>query len=313
MANPASLDPALVVATIDRLRDRIRERFPNAGLERVCASLADAARRTAAETDYIKAPNLLVRTGVGFVLALSLFLVFAATRHLSLSSGAPKALEIVQGVDASINVVLLTAAGVSRLLTMDLHAGQIQGFFNIPVDNLYATPILLKYIQKNFAENLVIVSPDTGGVERARAFARRLNAALAIIDKRREGPNESQVMNIIGNVKGKRVIILDDMIDTGGTIVKAAETLFDNGAADVIVAATHGILSDPARERLQSSRISEVVITNTLPIPPEHQFEKLTVLSIAPILAKAINEVFTDGSVTSMFEPEPLTPEASSH
>lgn len=119
MANPASLDPALVVATIDRLRDRIRERFPNAGLERVCASLADAARRTAAETDYIKAPNLLVRTGVGFVLALSLFLVFAATRHLSLSSGAPKALEIVQGVDASINVVLLAAAGVAFLLTIE--------------------------------------------------------------------------------------------------------------------------------------------------------------------------------------------------
>ncbi|HNQ02588.1 MAG TPA: ribose-phosphate pyrophosphokinase, partial [Syntrophales bacterium] len=169
-------------------------------------------------------------------------------------------------ITAKLVADLITTAGANRVMSMDLHAGQIQGFFNIPVDNLYATPILLKYIQKNFAENLVIVSPDTGGVERARAFARRLNAALAIIDKRREGPNESQVMNIIGNVKGKRVIILDDMIDTAGTMVQAAAALEAEGATEVVACCSHAVLSGPAIDRIDGSNLKEVIVTDTIPL-----------------------------------------------
>jgi len=201
------------------------------------------------------------------------------------------------------------------LMTVDLHTSQIQGFFDGPVDHLFALPLLAEHVASRVStDQITVVSPDAGRVRVAERWTDVLGAPLAIIHKRRDPdvPNQVRVFEVVGDVKDRVCVVVDDMIDTGGTIVKAAETLFENGAKDVIVAATHGILSDPARDRLQQSQISEVVVTDTLPIPPERQFDKLTVLSIAPILATAINEVFTDGSVTSMFEPA-TADEASSH
>jgi ribose-phosphate pyrophosphokinase len=219
-------------------------------------------------------------------------------------------------ISARLIADLFKTAGADRLMTVDLHTSQIQGFFDGPVDHLFAMPLLAKHVaSKVDRSRITVVSPDAGRVRVAERWTDILGAPLAIIHKRRDPdiPNQVRVFEVVGDVRDRVCVLVDDMIDTGGTIVKAAETLFDNGAADVIVAATHAILSDPARERLQESRISEVVVTNTLPIPEERQFEKLTVLSIAPILAKAITEVFTDGSVTSMFEDESTTPVASSH
>jgi ribose-phosphate pyrophosphokinase len=219
-------------------------------------------------------------------------------------------------ISARLMADLFKTAGADRLMTVDLHTSQIQGFFDGPVDHLFAMPLLAKHVaSKVDRSRITVVSPDAGRVRVAERWTDILGAPLAIIHKRRDPdvPNQVRVFEVVGDVRDRVCVLVDDMIDTGGTIVKAAETLFDNGAADVIVAATHAILSDPARERLQESRISEVVVTNTLPIAEERQFEKLTVLSIAPILAKAITEVFTDGSVTSMFEDESTTPVASSH
>lgn len=218
-------------------------------------------------------------------------------------------------VSARLMADLFTAAGADRLMTVDLHTSQIQGFFDGPVDHLFALPLLAQHVASRVStDEITVVSPDAGRVRVAERWTDVLGAPLAIIHKRRDPdvPNQVRVFEVVGDVKDRVCVVVDDMIDTGGTIVKAAETLFENGAKDVIVAATHGILSDPARDRLQQSRISEVVVTDTLPIPEERQFEKLTVLSIAPILAKAINEVFTDGSVTKMFEPA-TADEASSH
>ena len=218
-------------------------------------------------------------------------------------------------VSARLMADLFTAAGADRLMTVDLHTSQIQGFFDGPVDHLFALPLLAEHVASRVStDEITVVSPDAGRVRVAERWTDVLGAPLAIIHKRRDPdvPNQVRVFEVVGDVKDRVCVVVDDMIDTGGTIVKAAETLFENGAKDVIVAATHGILSDPARDRLQQSRISEVVVTDTLPIPEERQFEKLTVLSIAPILAKAINEVFTDGSVTKMFEPA-TADEASSH
>ncbi len=218
-------------------------------------------------------------------------------------------------VSARLMADLFTTAGADRLMTVDLHTSQIQGFFDGPVDHLFALPLLADHVASRVAtDEITVVSPDAGRVRVAERWTDVLGAPLAIIHKRRDPdvPNQVRVFEVVGDVKDRVCVVVDDMIDTGGTIVKAAETLFENGAKDVIVAATHGILSDPARDRLQQSRISEVVVTDTLPIPEERQFEKLTVLSIAPILAKAINEVFTDGSVTKMFEPA-TADEASSH
>jgi len=197
---------------------------------------------------------------------------------------------------------LITAAGANRVLAMDLHAGQIQGFFNIPVDNLFATPILLDYIKKYKRDNLVIVSPDTGGVERARAFAKRLGANLAIIDKRREGPNEAQVMNIIGNVKGMEVIILDDMIDTAGTVVSGAIALKEAGALDVSVCCTHPVLSGPAIERLETSDLKEVIVTDTIPLQANaRSCDRIKVLSVAGLLSEAVRRIYYNDSVSSLF------------
>jgi ribose-phosphate pyrophosphokinase len=219
-------------------------------------------------------------------------------------------------ISARLMADLFKAAGADRLMTVDLHTSQIQGFFDGPVDHLFALPLLSGHVAERVErDRITVVSPDAGRVRVAERWTDVLGAPLAIIHKRRDPdvPNHVRVFEVVGDVKDRVCVVVDDMIDTGGTIVKASETLFENGAADVIVAATHGILSPPARERLQESRISEVIVTDTLPIPEEHRFEKLTVMSIAPILAKAINEVFTDGSVTRMFEDASPLDTASSH
>jgi ribose-phosphate pyrophosphokinase len=208
-------------------------------------------------------------------------------------------------ITAKLVADLVTTAGADRVLTMDLHAGQIQGFFNIPVDHLYALPVLLDYINKRFAKDLkdvVIVSPDAGGVERARAFAKRLQTNLAIIDKRREGPNNAQVMNIIGEVEGKHAILLDDMIDTAGTIVQGAQACSEKGAKSVWAGCVHPVLSGPALERLQGSKLTEVVVTNTIPLNgKDQQCPKLRVLSVAPLLGEAIKRIHGEESVSSLF------------
>ncbi|MBP1721216.1 MAG: phosphoribosylpyrophosphate synthetase [Deltaproteobacteria bacterium] len=206
-------------------------------------------------------------------------------------------------ITAKLVADLITTAGARRVLSMDLHAGQIQGFFNIPVDNLFATPILLEYMKKNYqGDGTVIVSPDTGGVERARAIGKRLGANLAIIDKRREGPNESQVMNIIGNVKDRRVIILDDMIDTAGTIVQAAEALKSEGAREISACCTHPVLSGPAIERIQGSVLKELIVTDTIPLHEKAKAcNKIKVLSVAGILSEAVRRIYYNDSVSSLF------------
>ncbi len=205
-------------------------------------------------------------------------------------------------ITAKLMADLITTAGANRVLTMDLHAGQIQGFFNIPVDHLYATPVLLDYIQDVAGSDLVVVSPDAGGVERARAFAKRLQASLAIIDKRREGPNQAQVMNIIGDVEGRNALLLDDMIDTAGTIVQGAQACIDKGARSVWAACSHPVLSGPALERLQKSSLAEVVVTNTIPLNgKETRCPKLRVLSVAPLLGEAISRIHDEESVSSLF------------
>ncbi|MBA3611357.1 MAG: ribose-phosphate pyrophosphokinase [Nitrospirales bacterium] len=205
-------------------------------------------------------------------------------------------------ISAKLIADLITAAGANRILTMDLHAGPIQGFFNIPVDHLYAMPVLLDYIKKQNVSDLVIVSPDAGGVERARAFAKRLNSSLAIIDKRRESPNQAEVMNIIGDVQGKNAFLFDDMIDTAGTIVQTAQTCMDNGALSAWAGSTHAVLSGPALERLQSSCLREVMVTNTIPLNgKDQQCPKLKTLSVAPLLGEAILRIHREESVTSLF------------
>jgi len=197
---------------------------------------------------------------------------------------------------------LITAAGTNRVLTVDLHAGQIQGFFNIPVDHLYASPVLLEYIKRSEFKDLVVVSPDAGGVERARAFAKRLKASLAIIDKRREAANVSQVMNVIGNVRGRDALLLDDMIDTAGTIVQGAEALREQGARRVFASCTHAVLSGPACQRINSSPIEELIVTDTIPLDnKKEECKKLTVLSIAPLLAEAIKRIHDESSISSLF------------
>ncbi|HBP88171.1 MAG TPA: ribose-phosphate pyrophosphokinase [Nitrospirales bacterium] len=205
-------------------------------------------------------------------------------------------------ISAKLIADLITAAGANRILTMDLHAGPIQGFFNIPVDHLYAMPVLLDYIKKQNISDLVIVSPDAGGVERARAFAKRLNSSLAIIDKRRESPNQAEVMNIIGDVQDKHALLFDDMIDTAGTIVQTAQTCMDNGALSAWAGSTHAVLSGPALERLQSSCLREVMVTNTIPLNgKDQQCPKLKTLTVAPLLGEAILRIHREESVTSLF------------
>ena len=206
-------------------------------------------------------------------------------------------------ITAKLVADLITQAGANRVLAMDLHAGQIQGFFNIPVDNLFATPILLDHIKKNYPDdNIVIVSPDAGGVERARAFGKRLGASLAIIDKRRDGPNDAQVMNIIGHVKGKRVILLDDMIDTAGTVVQAAKALTEEGAIEVTVCCTHPVLSGPALERIEQSDLKEIIVTDTVPLHEKARAcSRIKVLSVSGLLSEAVRRIYYNDSVSSLF------------
>ncbi|MDH3258085.1 MAG: ribose-phosphate pyrophosphokinase [Deltaproteobacteria bacterium] len=205
-------------------------------------------------------------------------------------------------ITAKLVADLLSAAGISRLLTMDLHAGQIQGFFNIPVDHLYAAPVILAYIREHYKNDIVIVSPDAGGVERARAFAKRLNATLAIIDKRREGPNVAEVMNIIGDVAGKLVVILDDMIDTAGTVCRAVDAIIAKGAKTVCASATHPVLSGPAIESISNSALQEVLVTDTIPLRPDAMAcKKVKVLSVADLLGEAIKRIHFNESVSYLF------------
>ncbi len=205
-------------------------------------------------------------------------------------------------ISAKLVADLITVAGANRVVSMDLHAGQIQGYFNIPVDNIFAAPILLKYIQDNLQDDLVIVSPDAGGVERARAFAKRLAASLAIIDKRREAPNIAEAMNIIGEVKGKTAIILDDMVDTAGTLTQAAMALRERGTHKIHACCTHAVLSGPAIERIDASPIDSLIITNTIPLNNKAKgCQKAVVLSIAELLGETIKRSHSSHSVSTLF------------
>ncbi len=206
-------------------------------------------------------------------------------------------------ISAKLVANLLVVAGARRILTMDLHAGQIQGFFDIPVDHLYAMPVFLQYIKENFkGDEIVIVSPDAGGVERAREYAKRLNALMAIVDKRRPRPNESEVMNIIGDVQNKIAIIIDDMVDTAGTICKAAEALLDKGAKEVYAIATHPVLSGKAVERIATSPLKALIVSDTIPLKEEAKaIGKIQVLSVANLLGEAIRRIHTDDSISSLF------------
>lgn len=205
-------------------------------------------------------------------------------------------------ITAKLVADLLQAAGVDRVVAIDLHAGQIQGFFNIPFDHLFAMPALLEYLREHYGHDVVIVSPDAGGVERARAFSKRLGGTLAIIDKRRERANESEVMNIIGEVEGRRCLLLDDIIDTAGTLVNAANALVKAGAKSVAACASHPVLSGPAVTRIKESAITEVVVSNSIPLSEEAKASgKFKVISVARLLAEAIRRIHHSDSVSSLF------------
>ena len=200
---------------------------------------------------------------------------------------------------------LLHTSGANRVLTVDLHAGQIQGFFNIPVDHLFAMNVLIGYIKNLGLPNLMVISPDAGGVERARAFAKRLGTTLAIIDKRREAINEAKAMNIIGDVKGKTAVIVDDMIDTAGTLMESTNALIEAGVREVHACCTHPVLSGPAGERIKNSPLKSIITTNTIPLRDElKQIEKIKVLSVAPLLGEAIIRIHSETSVSSLFDLE---------
>jgi ribose-phosphate pyrophosphokinase len=205
-------------------------------------------------------------------------------------------------ITAKLVADLLTTAGTDRVLTMDLHASQIQGFFNIPVDNLYAKPVMLSYIKDKFMNHLCIVSPDAGGVERARAYAKPLKAELAIIDKKRERANESEVMHIIGEVKDKVCLMIDDIVDTAGTLTNGASALKEAGAAKVLACCTHAVLSGPAISRISASPLEQLVVTDTIPLKGEAlTCNKIKVLSVAPLFAEAIKRIYSDESVSELF------------
>ena len=208
-------------------------------------------------------------------------------------------------ITAKLVANLLTAAGADRILTMDLHANQIQGYFDIPVDHLLGGRILMEHFEKMNIEDLVVVSPDHGSVARARTFAQYLDSPIAIVDKRRPKDNVSEVMNIIGDVRDKNLIILDDMIDTAGTLCNAAEALKKFGAKNIYACCTHPVLSGPAIERIQNSELTEVIVLDTIPLPEEKRIEKIKILSTAPLFASAIEKIFDCESVSVLFSPEP--------
>ena len=207
-----------------------------------------------------------------------------------------------ESITAKLVANLITEAGANRVLAMDLHSAQIQGYFDIPFDHVYGSPVLLDYLARKELSDLVVVSPDVGGVARARAFAKKLeDAPLAIIDKRRQAHNVAEVMNVIGDVKGKTAILVDDMIDTAGTLLEAGRLLRQEGAKAIYACATHAVFSEPAVSRLSNGVFEEVIVTNTIPIPESKQFEQLTVLSVANLLGEAIWRIHEDSSVSSMF------------
>ncbi len=205
-------------------------------------------------------------------------------------------------ISAKLMADLITVAGASRVLSIDLHAGQIQGFFNIPFDHLYAAPVFLNDIKKRVGDDIVIIAPDAGGVERARAYSKRLGCPLAIIDKRRPKPNESKIMNLIGDVKGKKAIILDDLIDTAGTVTQAVDLLYEKGATEVFAYCVHPVLSGPAIERIENSNMKALVVSNTIPLRgAAKECSKIIQLSLADLIAKAIINIHNNYSVSSLF------------
>lgn len=205
-------------------------------------------------------------------------------------------------ISAKLVADLLTAAGTSRILSMDLHAGQIQGFFNIPVDNLFAMPVFLKFIQENLEDNLVVVAPDAGAAERARAYAKRFSSPLALIDKRRSQPNVAEVMHVIGDVSGRRAVIIDDIVDTAGTLTQAVEALLKEGAKEVYACCTHAVLSGPSIERINKSGLKKLVVTDSIAVKPEvKNCQKIEVLSVAGLLGEAIRRIYHSDSVSSLF------------
>ena len=207
-------------------------------------------------------------------------------------------------ISAKLCADLITAAGADRVLTMDLHANQIQGFFDIPVDHLFGAPMLANHMKKKIGKDpdgFVVVSPDLGSVTRSRNFAAKIGCPLAIIDKRRPKANVSEVMNIIGDIEGKKVILVDDMIDTAGTLCNAAQAVIDNGALEVYACATHAVLSGPATERIKNSVIKELILLDTVPVPEENMLDKYTVLPVAPVFAEAIERIFADKPVSPLF------------
>jgi len=207
-----------------------------------------------------------------------------------------------ESITAKLVANLITQAGASRILAMDLHSDQIQGYFDIPLDHVYASPVVLDYLVSKQLSDIVVVSPDVGGVARARAFAKKLNdAPLAIIDKRRQAHNVAEVMNLIGDVEGKTAVLVDDMIDTAGTICEGARLLRKEGARQVYACATHAVFSPPAVERLSTGVFEEVIITNTIPVPEDKRFKQLTILSVANLLGETIWRIHEDSSVSSMF------------
>ncbi|MEM6449424.1 MAG: ribose-phosphate pyrophosphokinase [Cyanobacteria bacterium P01_D01_bin.105] len=207
-----------------------------------------------------------------------------------------------ESITAKLVANLITQAGADRMLSIDLHSAQIQGYFDIPCDHVYGQPVLVEYLASKGINDFVVVSPDVGGVARARAFAKALNdAPLAIIDKRRQAHNVAEVMNLVGDVRGKTAVLVDDMIDTAGTISAGAKVLRENGAKQVYACATHAVFSPPAVERLSSGLFEEVIVTNTMPVPQERHFEQLTILSVANMLGEAISRIHEESSVSSMF------------
>jgi len=204
-------------------------------------------------------------------------------------------------ISAKLVANMITTAGADRVLTLDLHAGQIQGFFSVPVDHLFAAPVIIDYLGKKDLRDPVIVSPDAGGVERARAIAKRLNASLAIIDKRREGPNSAMAMHLIGDVKGKDAVVIDDMIDTAGTLIQAVTAVEREGARRILACGVHPVLSGPAVERITKSPLEEIVVTNSVPVSSEKRAARVTVLSVAPLLGEAIRRIHDEESVSTLF------------
>lgn len=204
-------------------------------------------------------------------------------------------------ITAKLVANLLTSAGADRLLTIDLHAGQIQGFFDIPVDHLYAVNVFIDYFSKQKIENLVVVSPDVGGIKMARAYSKKLKASLAIVDKRRINDTRAEVMHILGEVEGKNVVIVDDIIATGGSIVEATGALSESGARDIYAAITHPVLAGPAIERIEAAKLKELTVTDTIPLPDHKKHPKIKILSVAPLLGEAIKRIHEEESVSSLF------------